>query len=323
MFKDKTKVKFIAGRGGNGQVSFGLNYRPMGGNAGNGGDVYLIGDAKLYDFKYIKNDYVFSAENGEHGGNNGITGADGKDLVFKVPLTTNVYDLNNNLIFTIETDGEKKLLAKGSRGGLGNQHFRKGGFLTLRKHTNGLAGEELEIIIELELLSDIIFIGLPNAGKSSILKSLTNADAKIASYAFTTIDPQLGRMDGLTLMDLPGLIEGTFEGKGLGTKFAKHTRKARLAAHFVSLENEDLFEAYNTIRKELKNIDEDLYNKPELVILTKHDVFDDPKKLDAKVKEFKKKLGKGKEVIVTSVIDDESLEKLKEKFKLMLTPQNL
>ncbi len=315
MFTDKARTKFKAGRGGDGHVSFnGAKRYPNGGDGGKGGDVYLEGSTHQYDLGFIKTDTKFFAENGGSGMPNNLMGANGKDLIVKVPLTTKVYDSHGKSIMSITKHGERKLLLKGGKGGLGNYVFRSEGVDSLNKFTPGKdGGELLNVTVELELYADILFIGFPNAGKSSILNELTNADSKVAAYAFTTTIPHLGRMDGITLMDLPGLIEGTFQGRGLGTAFVKHTRWARYVAHFVSSENENVAEAYQTMRKELKAIDEELYNKPEIIILTKSDLI--TKEVIEKKQQDLEKFGK---ILLVSVYDFESLEELKKQFKIFI-----
>lgn len=315
MFKDLATAKFKAGKGGDGRVAFtSRNSRKVsdGGVGGRGGDFYVEGTTNLYDLSFIKRDEVFKAEDGQIGGLNNSTGKNGQDFILKVPLATNIYNLNNELICRIDQAGQKVKLLDGGKGGLGNLSFKYLGLDALYEHTKGENGGELDVKLELELLGEVIFIGLPNAGKSSILNEITNANAKVASYAFTTLIPQLGRMDGITLMDLPGLIENTFQGKGLGTNFVRHTRGAKLVLHFISLENTNLIESYNLIRKELENIDSALANLPEVVVLTKTDLLEEEQIKEA-IKVFK-----NKKVISVSIADDSSLAGLKEIIKSSL-----
>lgn len=311
MFKDLTTAKFKAGKGGDGRVSFvSRNARKLsdGGVGGPGGDFYVEGTTNLYDLSFIKRDEVFKAEDGQIGGTNNATGKNGSDFTLKLPVGTSIYNLNGDLVHRIEEPNIRVKLLTGGKGGKGNLSFKSQGLEALYEHTDGDTGQELDVRLELELISDVIFIGLPNAGKSSILNEITNANAKVASYAFTTLIPQLGRLDNITLMDLPGLIEKTFEGKGLGTRFVKHTKSAKLVLHFISLENADLIEAYNTIRTELKNIDDRLYELPEIVVLTKTDTIDDIQQIKKAEDQFMKI---NKKVISVSIADDSSLEQLK------------
>lgn len=311
MFKDLTTAKFKAGKGGDGLVSFtSRNAKKLsdGGVGGPGGDFYVEGTTNLYDLNFIKRDEVFKAGDGQVGGTNNSTGKNGTDYILKVPLATNIYNFNNELVCRIDQPNQRVKLLEGGVGGKGNLSFKSGGLDALYDHTDGEPGQELEVRIELELMGEVIFIGLPNAGKSSILNEITNANAKVAPYAFTTTIPQLGRLDDISLMDLPGLIEKTFEGKGLGTQFVRHTKFAKLVLHFVSLENPDLMEAYDTIKTEITNIDARLGELPEVVVLSKSDVIEDPKLLKKAENMFKKK---GIRVIPVSIADDNSLEVLK------------
>lgn len=310
MFRDTITAKFVAGRGGDGHVSFGADKKPSGGIGGDGGSIYLEGSINTYDLGFINRDSVFKAEDGERGGRNNLTGRNGNDLIIGVPLTTKVYDAEGNLIHTISKPGQREMLVQGGRGGVGNRFYKKAHGRDLYRFMEGAVGEEIEPKLVLELHSDIIFIGLPNAGKSTLLNELTNAEAKIGAYPFTTLLPQQGRMDEITLMDLPGLIEGTAEGKGVGTKFVKHTRSARILAHLISAESDDVSRDYKIIRDEIKNIGDNLEDKKELVILTKTDSIE-KEAVEKQVKELKKL---NKKVVTASSYDDDSLEKLKKVF---------
>ncbi len=309
MFKDTVKLRRAGGHGGAGVVRFDENLRPAGGTGGDGGNVYLQGSESIYDFKRYPNNALYKAENGKPGGPNNQIGSKGDDLIVLVPLTTVVYDSEGNKILEINSHNEKKLLFKGGRGGLGNGYFRGKGASRKEETTEAKEGESMKVRLELELNSDVIFIGLPNVGKSSILGELTNADAKVAHYAFTTIDPQLGRMDGVTLMDLPGLIEGTYDGKGVGTSFAKHTRRTKIVAHFLSAESPDIIADYKLIRTELENIDPELAAKPEIIVISKSDAKTKKELTDLK------KLFKKKEVQFVSIINDDQQLELRKAFK--------
>lgn len=306
---DRVKIKFKAGNGGNGGVAFGRNRKPSGGDGGKGGDVYLVGSAHSRDLGYFQGKEEFAAQSGDHGGRERSQGKDGADLEIKVPLTTCVYNEDGDLVAKIETEGQRIKVATGGRGGLGNFYFRAGQLATLRKTTPGREGGLLEATLELNLKADVVFIGLPNAGKSSLLNFLTQARAKVGNYPFTTLTPHLGveaGYDGLVLMDLPGLIEGTSQGKGLGPSFLKHTHYAKLVAHVISLESSDLAANYSIIRNELAELSPELSQKPEAIIFTKSDVIT-PEELAAKEDQLKTF---GKPYIVTTVYDLDLMEKV-------------
>lgn len=311
MLVDKVRVDFGAGAGGSGAVSFAINKKPSGGDGGKGGDVYLLGENNLYDLRNFKQTKKYSADNGEPGSSNNRKGSGAKDLIIKVPLVTKVYDLDQNLLATVKEHGEKVLLLTGGIGGRGNYYFRKGQLDTLKKHTPGKPGEELKSFLELELMSDIVFIGLPNAGKSSMLNTLTNSNVKVADYPFTTLFPYLGIAEGMRLMDLPGLIEGTAKGKGIGKNYGRHLKNAKAIAHFLSLEESDPQASYKLIRKEVEEIAPELASRPEILVLTKSDNFSSDE-IDSKLKDIKKWHNN---YVVVSVIDDNQLSKLIDSFK--------
>lgn len=314
MLIDKVRVNFSAGTGGNGSVHFHKSGKPDGGDGGHGGDVYLLGDSNIHDLRMFNATKKYNAGDAERGALNKRTGANGEDIIVKVPLITKVYDLNERLITLISDHGQKVLLLKGGAGGKGNFYFRKGQLETLKMFTPGKVGGKLHAFLELELKADVIFIGLPNAGKSSMLNILTNSKSKVAPYPFTTLEPYLGVMDETKIMDLPGLIEGTSKGKGLGSNFAKHAKNSKIVAHFLSLESENLKHDYELIRSELLDINPDLVKMPEILVLTKSDNFNNEqiKQKVSEVKTFHKKY------VIVSIIDDESIEELKVLLKKML-----
>lgn len=310
MLKDQVKITIKSGMGGRGSTAMNL-LRASGGDGGRGGNIFMVGSENVYDLSWFDDTRNYKAGRGEDGHKRHKTGSDGEDVVLMVPLVTEVH-VNNRTPFRISKHGQKELILPGGRGGYGN--------ITIYKHLevelNGEPelGRTKDLVLVLKLQSDVIFIGLPNAGKSSMLNALSDAKAKIAAYAFTTLEPQLGLMDGIRLMDLPGLIEGTYTGKGLGTKFVKHTETSKMVVHFVSMEDPDLMASYQSIRTEIQNIDPKLFVKPELVVLTKTDTVE-PELVKSAEKLFEKiKVP----VLSVSIIDDASIAQLREKIKAML-----
>lgn len=272
-FTDKIHAHFIAGNGGIGKVSFDKSENPTGGFGGRGGHIFIVGDEKYYDLSHLQGKTKFTAENGTNGEAKGAQGRSGKDLVIRVPLVTNIYNREGKLTHRVQDNKQKIEIATGGEGGIGNAYFGRTRFASRYDATRGKDGERVELTLELELQADVIFIGLPNAGKSSMINEICNAYAKVGDYAFTTTLPKLGRSGKVTYMDLPGLIEGAHTGKGLGTKFTRHTRSAKLLVHFVSLESDDPVGDYKLIRKELNEIGSEIASKPELIVLSKSDAI--------------------------------------------------
>lgn len=312
MIKDTVEIRISAGKGGDGRASFskGTKSFPNGGNGGKGGDVYVIGTTDYQDLNHLESQDILKAEDGERGGINRSTGQNGEDITIKLPIVTEIYDQNNKLIYVVKKLDEPYLLLKGGEGGFGNLHFKRGVDGKFDVFTKGKKGQRFNSILKFKLVADIIFIGLPNAGKSSMLNALTNANVKVGAYPFTTLNPHLGRMGKVTLMDLPGLIEGTSEGKGLGSGFLQHTNYSRLVAHFISLESDDLLRDYQTIREELKSIDKELFDKKEIIVLTKSDEFTQ--------EQIEEKLNSLQSInipkIVCSSIDDEKITNVRKFF---------
>jgi GTP-binding protein len=312
MLIDDVKITVKAGDGGNGAVTFHpMRGGPSGGNGGKGGDVYLIGindiDA-LSQFKFKKE---IKAENGENGGRQDKDGKNADDLYIKVPIGTRVSVNDSDWIWETEDTHTPFLIAKGGRGGLGNDEFKSATNQTPRYAEKGQEGQEKKVHLQLRLIANIGLIGLPNAGKSSLLHSLTKANPKIGDYPFTTLEPNLGVMftpnKNLILADIPGLIEGASTGRGLGIKFLKHIEKTNLLAHCIDISQEDLNHTYSTVRKEFEQYNHELLNKPEIIILTKTDLLD-KKEIEEKIKSLQKT---NKTIIPVSIIDDQSLENLK------------
>ena len=311
MLIDELKIYARAGKGGDGVVRWRSErgkpkMGPAGGNGGKGGNVYIRAVRDINILSSYKNKKEFIAENGGDGMKNSMEGKDGEDLIIDLPIGSIITDLKDEKKITLLEENEQILILKGGHGGLGNERFKSSTNTTPQEFTVGKIGHESEFFIELELIADVGFIGLPSSGKSSLLNELTNTKAKVGAYPFTTLEPNLGELYGYILADIPGLLEGASEGKGLGHKFLRHIKRTKALAHCISLENENVIEAYNIIRKELINYDEKLAAKKEVVILTKSDLVD-LKSLE----EAKKKIKKiNPEVKVVSIYDDGLIKEL-------------
>jgi GTPase len=308
MLIDDIKIRVQAGKGGNGMAAFNktkMNLGPTGGNGGNGGNIYIEGITdlgSLIQFRYKKD---IKAEKGKNAKGRD-DGAGGKDLVLKVPVGTVVHNLTNGKNFEIVSMGQKIFLAKGGIGGKGNYFFKSSTNTTPIEFEDGTPGEEFELRLELKLIADVGLVGLPNAGKSSLLNRLTNARSKVANYPFTTLNPNLGVYYELILADIPGLIEGASKGKGLGDKFLRHIERTKTIFHLVSCESQDPAEDYQTIRNELGAYNKDLLLKQEYVFLSKSDELA-KEELEEKLKALRKKVP---QTIPISIIDDKSIEQV-------------
>ncbi len=312
-FIDELTIFAQAGKGGHGVVRWrhekGKDLSgAAGGNGGKGGDVYARAVRDIQLLAKYKHKKEFAAGKGEDGMRNSMHGKDGEDLIIDFPIGSIITNLSTQKKHSFLKEGEEVLLLKGGRGGLGNEHFKASTNTTPTEFTYGKEGEEANFYIELELVADAGLVGLPNAGKSSLLNELTNAKSKVASYQFTTLEPALGDMEGFILADIPGLIEGASEGRGLGIKFLRHIKRTKLVLHCISLENEDMMGVYKTIRKELDAFDMSLSQKEEIIILTKTDLVT-PDVLKDKIKEFKKIT---KNIFTVSILDDASVKELKD-----------
>lgn len=312
---DKCNITIESGKGGDGMIAFDNNRKADGGDGGDGGNVYVVGDSNIYDLSKLFELKKEKAQDGENGNKNKKTGRNGDDLEIHLPLVTKIFNEDGTELLTISKSGIKVKLLDGGKGGEGNFTLRGEGWDGKLSRKKGASGVSKNIKLELNLKSDAIFLGFPNAGKSSIVNSLSNAKYKVAPYEFTTLNPQLAVMDRSVLMDLPGLIEGTSKGKGLGLDFVKHTKYAKLLVHCISLENIDILDSYKRMRKEFLKISESLYSIPEFVVFTKADIYSD-EQLVFKKKELSKYF---KDAIYISVFRKEDVNMLKEELKKRLS----
>ena len=319
-FLDQVKIYIKAGDGGDGSPSFRREKfiefgGPDGGDGGRGGSIILKVEQNLntlIDYRYQQH---HKAQRGENGAGQNRTGKGGEDLILKVPLGTQVFEEDNKtLIYDFTKIGEKYVAASGGKGGLGNTRFKSSTNRAPRKFTKGTTGEEFTIWLQLKTIADIGIIGLPNAGKSSLLAAITNANPKIANYQFTTLNPNLGVASyddkEITIADIPGLIEGAHQGTGLGIQFLKHIERCKSLLHLIDITNENLVQSYNQVKNELQKYSLELTKKKELVVLNKIDLID--KNI---VKNIVADFSKDKkcEVLTLSTLEKNSVSKIKAK----------
>ena len=317
-FLDQAKINIKAGNGGSGSASFRREKfvefgGPDGGDGGDGGSIIFEAERNLntlIDFRYAQH---FKAENGQPGSKRNKTGANGKDLILKIPVGTQIYEEDNNtLIYDFKKNKEKYLLASGGKGGLGNVRFKSSTNRAPRRKTKGKEGDNFWIWLQLKIIADVGIIGLPNAGKSSLLAALTRAKPKIANYPFTTINPNLGvtyyNNKEVTLADIPGLVEGAHKGVGLGDKFLRHIERCKILLHLVDLTEDNLAENYKKIRSELKNYDSELSQKKEIIFFNKSDLIE-KKDLDEKMSKFKDKINSKYKII--SIFNKDDIQTIK------------
>ncbi len=292
MLIDKVTLHLEAGKGGDGVVRWrrekGIPYGgPAGGDGGKGGDVYFRVIRDVQALSNYKSKTHWRAGEGESGKKRSMHGGDANDLIIDIPIGSTVYNVDYDIKTEYNTDGEIIKILKGGRGGLGNENFKTSTNRTPEEYTKGKLGESARFDIELKLIADAGIIGKPNAGKTSLLNSLTRAGAKVGDYEFTTLEPNLGVYYKYVLADIPGLIEGASEGKGLGFKFLKHIKRTSCLVHLISAEEDNYFETYKLIREEMGKFDPELLNKKELVIISKCDLVESVV-LENKTKEFTK-----------------------------------
>ena len=317
-FLDQAKINIKAGNGGSGSASFRREKfvefgGPDGGDGGDGGSIIFEAERNLntlIDFRYSQH---FKADNGKPGSKRNKTGANGKDLILKIPVGTQIYEEDNNtLIYDFKKNKEKYLLASGGKGGLGNVRFKTSTNRAPRKKTNGKIGDAFWIWLQLKIIADVGIIGLPNAGKSSLLAALTRAKPKIANYPFTTINPNLGvtyyNNKEVTLADIPGLVEGAHKGVGLGDKFLRHIERCKILLHLIDVTEINLVENYQKIRSELKSYDLSLFNKKEIIFFNKSDLVE-KKELKKKLLTFKDKIKHKYKII--SIFNKDDIQSLK------------
>ena len=319
-FLDQVKIYIKAGNGGDGSPSFRREKfiefgGPDGGDGGNGGSIILRAERNLntlIDYRYQQH---HKAKRGDNGAGQNRTGKGGEDLILKVPLGTQVFEEDNKtLLYDFVRVGEQFVVAKGGKGGLGNTRFKSSTNRAPRKFTKGSLGEEYTIWLQLKTIADVGIIGLPNAGKSSLLAAMTNASPKIANYQFTTLNPNLGVAvyddKEITVADIPGLIEGAHKGTGLGIQFLKHVERCKSLLHMIDITNEDIKKSYNQVKNELKKYSKKLSKKKELVVLNKIDLIDEKKMRDI-LDDFSK--SSKSEIIAVSTLEKKSISKIKAK----------
>ncbi len=326
MFIDFARIEVTAGKGGSGCVSFRREKfvpkgGPDGGNGGHGGNVIIEGETNvntLINFRYNK---IFKAKNGVNGGGSNMTGATGDDYIIKVPLGTVIRDISdpkNPLVIGDITElGQQLIIAKGGAGGRGNSSYANSVNQAPRHSTPGKAGESKRLELELRLMADVGLVGFPNAGKSTLLSSISAARPKIADYEFTTLEPSLGvvQLEGFesfVMADIPGLIEGAAQGKGLGIQFLKHIQRTKVLLFLIDINDENPFEQYEVLRNELINHDPMMDKKPHLIALSKLDTLPSEtveEKINKLKNEFSSKLDE--EIIAISSVSNKNLDKLR------------
>ena len=319
-FLDQIKIYVKAGNGGSGSASFRREKfvefgGPDGGDGGKGGSVILLADRNLntlIDFRFKQN---YKANKGESGQGKKKTGKNGSDIILKVPVGTQVFEEDNiTFIEDLDKSNKKIIIANGGKGGLGNVRFKSSTNRAPRKKTNGEEGEEFFIWLQLKIIADVGIVGLPNAGKSSLLSVISGAKPKIAEYPFTTLNPNLGVVNyndkEITLADIPGLIEGAHEGAGLGDKFLKHIERCEKILHLIDINSINIMNNYYRIRKELNKYSKKLSKKKEIIVLNKIDLLD-KKEIKEKISYLSKKIKK--KIYIISTVNKSGIDEIKRK----------
>ena len=326
-FVDYVKVKVASGNGGKGSVHLHREKYitmggPDGGDGGRGGHIILRGNSNLWTLISYKYKRHYKAEHGEHGSKSRSTGADGQDVYLDVPLGTIVRDPEtNNIILEITNDGEEKILVPGGMGGRGNWHFKTSTNQTPRYAQPGVEGEEKEFLLELKILADVGLVGFPNAGKSTLLSVITSAKPKIADYEFTTLKPNLGIVknrdfQSFVMADIPGIIEGAAEGKGLGYYFLRHIERNSTLLFLIPADSKDISKEYDILLNELKKYNPELLDKERLIAISKSDMLDDELMEEMKI-ELDKDFKDTPYMFISSVAQ-QGIQELKDKLWAML-----
>ena len=325
-FVDYVKINVASGKGGKGSThlrreKYVAKGGPDGGDGGRGGHIILKGNSQFWTLYHLKFKRHFKAENGGDGGKNRITGSNGKDIYIDVPLGTVVKNsIDDKLLFEITEDGEEKIICEGGKGGRGNWHFKSSTNQTPRYAQTGIAKQEMQITLELKVLADVGLVGFPNAGKSTLLSVITDAKPKIGNYEFTTLKPNLGIVNykdfkSFVMADIPGIIEGASDGKGLGHYFLRHIERNSTLLFMIPADSNNIVQSYSVLLNELKKYNPELLDKSRLIAITKSDLLDDELE-----KEIESELGKSINVpfIFISSISNVGLSKLKDKIWKML-----
>jgi GTPase len=305
MLIDEVKIKVLAGNGGKGSFKYlgtrkGKSVGPSGGDGGRGGSIYFKASNNINDLSEFQFKKILQAPNGEDGNSKNHNGKDAKDLIFDVALGTKILDEKYKKEYELTKNSQSLLIAKGGEGEKGSVSLEKGAKQTVKR-----IGQNTQLFLSISLIADVGLIGLPNSGKSSLLKALTNAEPKIGDYPFTTLEPNLGVMDKIIIADIPGLIEGASQGKGLGIKFLKHIEKTKIILHTISAEDQNPLKSYQTVRNEFERYNKELLTKKEIILLTKKDLVNE-KEISLKMRLFK-----NKNAFPISIYDFQSLERIK------------